>query len=145
MGSSVETEFNACLQRGKISRFADGPKLVRKELRIARSDLRTAKAGLKQQQWKWSTIQAYFALFHTARALLYSEGYREKSHYCLRVGIDALFVTTGKISGQFVDALQAGKVMREDADYGDHFSETGAKKLVNTAAGFIRAAECLFK
>ena len=31
-------------------------------------------------------------MFHSARALLYSKGYREKSHYYLLVAMHALFV-----------------------------------------------------
>jgi len=70
-------------------------KLGEKELSIAQSDLSDAKAGFENQRSKWSTIQAYYAMFHTARALIYSRGYREKSHYCLAVALKSLFVDEG--------------------------------------------------
>ena len=76
-------EFNDCLKRGKIVAFPAAKKIVAKELSIAEQDLETAQKSIKQKDYKWATIQAYYSMFHAARTLLYHKGYREKSHYCL--------------------------------------------------------------
>lgn len=140
MGSEVMTLFNECLRNGRLRKIAEGPRLMAKELATAKEDLAVAKDGIKHGRWKWSTIQAYYAMFHAARALLYCQGYSERSHYCLRIAIEALYVHTGVLESRFLDALQAAKAMRENADYESEFSETGAKKLVKIAAEFLRAA-----
>jgi hypothetical protein len=70
----VNQEFKQCLDNGKIVSFPKGKMLVGKELSVARSDLLDAKAGYENQRYKWSTIQAYYAMFHAARALIYSRG-----------------------------------------------------------------------
>ena len=88
----MNQEFKQCLESKKIVSFLRGTKLVKKELSVARSDLSDAKEGYENKRYKWSTIQAYYAMFHAARALIYSQGYREKSHYCLAVALRALFV-----------------------------------------------------
>jgi len=141
MGERIEREFEKCSKEGKIKKISGAKGLSVKELRVAESDLSAAKQGLKSEQWKWCTIQAYYAMFHAARALLYSEGYREKSHYCLRIAVEALFVSTGKISEKFIDALQTAKQMRENADYEENFSEVGAKKLVQLTEEFLEEAK----
>lgn len=74
----MDQDFNQCLENKKITAFPRGKELVNKELSMARSDLSDAKAGFDNQRYKWSTIQAYYAMFHAARALIYSRGYREK-------------------------------------------------------------------
>ena len=53
--------------------------LFRKELESAEDDLGDAKRSLSDGRFKWATIQAYYAIFHAARALLYPKGYRERS------------------------------------------------------------------
>ena len=68
----MNQEFKQCLESKKIILFASGKKLVEKKLSIAQSDLSDAKAGFENQRYKWSTIQAYYAMFHAARALIYS-------------------------------------------------------------------------
>lgn len=141
MGERLEREFEKCSKEGKIKKFSRAKGLSTKELKVAESDLLAAKQGLEGEQWKWCTIQAYYSMFHTARALLYSEGYREKSHYCLRIAVEALFVSTGKIGEIFIDALQTAKQMRENADYEENFSEVGARKLVGLAEEFLKEAK----
>jgi len=145
MGAKLDAQFKECLDKGKIKRFAGAKSLSAKELSIAENDLNVAKAGLKNEQWKWSTIQAYYSMFHTARALLYSGGYREKSHYCLRISLEVLYVATGKLDEKFVDAFQTAKMMRENADYEDSFSEIGASKLVAIAQEFLKEAKNILK
>jgi len=141
MGERLEREFEKCSKEGKIKKFSGAKGLSAKELKVAEADLSAAKKGLEGEQWKWCTIQAYYSMFHAARALLYSEGYREKSHYCLRIAVEALFVSTGKISEKFIDGLQTAKQMRENADYEENFSEVGARKLVTLAEEFIKEAD----
>ena len=68
------------MDRGKIIRFPHGKRLVDKELNSARSDLEDAKFEFGHARYKWSTIQGYYSMYHAARALIYSTGYRERSH-----------------------------------------------------------------
>lgn len=141
MGKEIARRFEECLKKGKLKKISGAKKLCEKELRVAGCDLEAAQGGINNKQWKWSTIQAYYSMFHAARALLFSAGYREKSHHCLRVALEVLFVNTGKIPEKFVDAFQTAKTMRENADYEEDFSETGARKLVSIAEDFLDVVE----
>lgn len=145
MAKELEKQFEDCLKSGKIKKLANADKLIIKELHVAQGDLEVARNGLTEKYWKWSTIQAYYSMFHTARALLFSCGFREKSHYCLRVALETLFVNSGKLPEKFIDALQTAKTMRENADYEETFSESSAKKLVSVAREFLEAAQKLLK
>ncbi|MBC8429580.1 MAG: HEPN domain-containing protein [Dehalococcoidia bacterium] len=136
----MNQEFKQCLESKKIIQFARGKKLVEKELSIAQSDLSDAKAGFENQRSKWSTIQAYYAIFHTARALIYSRGYREKSHYCLAVALKALFVGEGLMEAQAVRDFLNAMNLREAADYEAEFSQSGAKAVIASAGRFIATA-----
>jgi len=74
----MSSEFENCRKKNKIKRFSRGKSLVEKELRIAKSDLKRAKASFKNKDNKWATIQSYYSMFHSARALLYAKNYRER-------------------------------------------------------------------
>jgi uncharacterized protein (UPF0332 family) len=67
-------------------------------------------------------------MFHTARALVYSGGYREKSHYCLSVALRALFIEEGKLDSQIGRDFLNAMSLREAADCEAEFSMEGAKK-----------------
>jgi uncharacterized protein (UPF0332 family) len=136
----VNQEFKQCLESEKIVSFARGKNLVKKELSVAKNDLSDAKAGYKDQRYKWSTIQAYYAMFHAARALIYYRGYREKGHYCLAVALRALFVEEGQVESQFVRDFLNAMSLREAADYETKFSMEGAKAVIASAERFIEKA-----
>ena len=139
----MNQDFKQCLENKKIFPFERGKDLVKKELSIGESDLLDAKVGFQEMRYKWSTIQAYYAMFHATRALVYSKGYREKSHYCLSVALRALFVEEGKLVAQtgrdFLNAMN----LREAADYEAEFSEAGATAVITAAEKFIEKAKNL--
>ena len=83
----LNPEFEECLRKGKIKEFSRGKSLVEKELNTAESDLKNARTTFENNGYKWATIQSYYSMFHSARALLYAKNYRERSHYCLLIAI----------------------------------------------------------
>jgi uncharacterized protein (UPF0332 family) len=133
----MNPEFNKLLESGKIIVFTKGKDLVKKELAVAQSDLDDAKAGFENQRFKWSTIQGYYAMFHAARALLYSKNYREKSHYAISVALKALFVEENKLGVRYVRDLINAMNLREAADYEADFSREGAEVVIKSAEEFI--------
>ena len=134
-------EFDDCLKKGKIVRFPAAKKLASKELDVAREDLKTSQQSLKQKSYKWATVQAYYAMFHAARTLLYHQGYREKSHYCLILAMKAFYVSKGVLEMRLVESLQMAKALREGADYENTFDPESAKALVAQAQEFVQVAE----
>ena len=137
---AVKVEFEDCLKKGKIVRFSAAKKLAVKELEVAREDLLTSHQSLKRKNYKWATVQAYYAMFHAARTLLYHKGYREKSHYCLILAMKAFYVSEGVLEMRLIESLQMAKMLREGADYENTFDPQSAKALVDQADEFVRIA-----
>lgn len=134
-------DFQKCLRDKKIKSFLKGKVLVSKELEIAKNDFQTAKESLIKKNYKWSIIQSYYSMFHTGRALLYNQGYRERSHYCLVIAIRELYVNKNLLSYTLIEALQIGKTLRENADYYADFSQEGAENMVNKAKEFLEKSK----
>ncbi len=133
----MSRKFDECLKKKKIISFERAKKLVSKEIGQAKFDYGASQNSFKEGNFKWSTIQAYYSMFHSARALLYSKGFRERSHYCLVESIRALFVEKRLIDHKLVEALQFGKTLRENADYYGEFSKDAAEDMLESAKVFI--------
>jgi uncharacterized protein (UPF0332 family) len=103
----MKATFEACLKNRRIAKFPKGKGLVKRELRAAADDLTDAEFGIAHERYKWSTIQGYYSMFHAARALLFSAGYRESSHRCLAVAVDALFVETGQLGREYFENFRS--------------------------------------
>lgn len=129
----MNKRFKRCLERKQIYRDPNAKDFVQRELDAVRQDLSEARASFQENKYKWATIQAYYSMFHTFRALLFSEGYRERSHYCLSVAIEALFVEPGRMEESLLLRFANVKALREKADYDLEFSPTGAEKSLQAA------------
>lgn len=146
MGKGIEgSKFKECINKGKIRKSSSAVNLVSKELNSADQDLKTAKESFKLKNYKWTTIQAYYSMFHVSRALIYSKGYRERSHYCLIVVLNALFVDEGLLESRLVDAVQTGKTLRENADYENEFSKNSAQALLDKSQELFKKAQSLLE
>ena len=71
MGNSLSPEFRNLLEERKLMRIRKDRKLILKEISAAKSDMKDAKESIERKKFKWATIQGYYSMFHSARALLF--------------------------------------------------------------------------
>lgn len=127
MGIIDELEKKNKLKKGNYS-----PEMVDKEFRVGQKDLESAQKSLVDGNYKWSIIQAYYAMFHASRALLFKAGYREESHAALKLAFKELFIQSGILSKDIYNALERGMNLREMADYKETYSQSGAENLITS-------------
>ena len=138
---AMSVEYEQCLKKGKIKAFSRGKGLVDKEIQSAHSDLERAKKTFHDNDYKWATIQLYYTMFHSARALLYWKNLKEHSHFCLIAAIKSLYVENRKLPVTLLESLIKAKNLREDADYYDRWSKIGCQQLLNAAKDFLNKAQ----
>jgi len=139
-GRSRNPAFEECLRNRRIVYFIQAKKLVPREISAAEDDLDEARDRFAHTRFKYATINSYYAVFHAARALLYSRGYRERSHNCLGIALEALFADQGLLDRRFVGIFRGSMALRENADYSGSFSREGAARSISNAKEFVSAA-----
>ena len=80
-------------------------------------------------------------MFHAARSLLFRDGFREKSHYCLARYLEEKYVDTGKMERIIVDLLDRFRELRHEDLYElDFFAvKEDADEAVQNAERIIAA------
>jgi uncharacterized protein (UPF0332 family) len=141
----MSIEFQKAIEKKRILHFAQGKRQVKKELQEAESDLAEAVNRFESEKYKYATITGYYSMFHSARALLYSKGYREKSHYYMLVALNSLFMETGFLSEEITSEFHDAMVLREDADYHGNFTKEGAETVLKAAKEFLATAKSILK
>lgn len=137
----MKNDFEKCLQSKRIVKQDHAESLVSSEIAAAEADLETVRKTFADSNYKWATIQAYYAIFHAARGLLFAKGYREKSHYCLKAAIQTLYVDVRIMDQQHVDDFDTTMLLRETADYKADFSKDGAEIALKNAEKFLTKTE----
>lgn len=138
-------QFKNCLKSGKLRKFRFSKERIKAEIKAARQDLQEAKDRLAKKKYKYATINAYYSLFHSARALLYLKGFRERSHYCLKIAIEKLYVKEKILEPKFIEYFEEAIGLREAADYQSIFSKDGAVRTVRAAKEFYKKAREVIK
>jgi len=112
-------DINECLERGYLVKIKSDKYLIKKEIEESEYDFDKAKKSFDEEDYKWSIIMSYYTMFHSARALLFSSGYREKRHFVISIFLEDLN-KKGKIEKKYINYFNAAISSREDADY--HYS-----------------------
>lgn len=133
-----------CIDRGWLLKEQPKSDVIEKELKEAEYDLKRAANALKEKDCKWTIVMSYYSMFHSAKALCFKEGYREKKHIAVLVVLEDLN-KKGKLEGKFVTYFRAAISERENADYRYSYSEEDAKELYNIAGSFNQRAKDLLK
>ena len=133
------SQFRRFVEEGRLTKISLDRELGLKEIEGAVSDLEEAKDSLSRKKFKWAIVQGYYSMFHAARALIYSKGFREKSHYALFVALRELF--GNQLESEIIQNFGEAMSLREEADYGLVFSEEGAASIVDNAEKFLNKAK----
>lgn len=139
----MSRDYDWCLKKKRIVAQEFAGDLVKPELEAATSDLARAIKTHEEEDYKWATIQAYYSMFHAARALIHNRGLREKSHSCLKYAIDALYVEAGILEKEYLDDFDSTMLLRETADYKSDFSQEGAASSIDCAERFLTRVNSL--
>lgn len=129
-------DIKECMEKGFLRQVEVDQELVRKELVGAKYDLEAARQDLKQGDAKWATVKSYYSIFHAARAVLYSLGYRERAHFAIGAVLREL-EKRGKLEAKYTLDFEACMESREDADYRLEYSKERAEASIGIADEFL--------
>lgn len=136
-------EFEDCLKNGRIIKIEPTGEMIVKEMTNAEYDLSRAEGSLLAKDFKWASVQAYYSMFHSAKALVLKKGYREKSHYCLLVALKELYIKPGELAKDVADDFEMCMDIRHEADYGMIYSEESARLSIEAARRLYELAKSM--
>jgi len=133
----IKFRFNRCIERGDIVRISKDLPLIKTEITEAENDLLSAFHSFDRADFKWAVIQGYYSQFHSLRALVFSKGYREKSHICLFHAVEALLADEGIIEREILDDFSYAMTGRLGPPEGCIYTEESASFVISCAKKLI--------
>lgn len=111
------------------------------ELSLAREELAGADTLLEAGFARVALTRAYFAVFHAARARLYTSGFEPRSHGGVHHLFNLHFVKTARFEPGASRLLARLQKYREEADYSHAFvvDADGAREELEAARAFVDA------
>ncbi|MEM5881551.1 MAG: HEPN domain-containing protein [Candidatus Aenigmatarchaeota archaeon] len=140
-------ELKRCFEKGLIKKTLPSKEKSLKSVRKARRWLEEAKKNFEFGLFDSCLVSSYSAMFHAARALLFKDGFREKSHYCLVRYIEKKYVNTKKLDRSIVDLLDRFRDLRHEDLYELEFFATKeeAEEAIKSAEFVIEEIKKILK
>lgn len=130
-----------CFEKGLLRKTKIEKEKIANSIELAKHFLERAKGNFNNNYFDVAFLMAYNSMFHSARALLFSKGYKERSHYCLIAFLQKEFSNEKDIL-EFSKLLNSYRMSRHSIQYsGELCSETDANEAIDDSSKFLDAAK----
>ncbi len=114
---------------------------------MAGHKLEIAEKDFEHESYESALINIYSSMFHSARALLFRDGYKERSHFAIFVFLNEKY--SDKPEKRFLNELNSLRLQRHELMYGlTQSTATRAadvESAIDLAQGFMEAVEKLIR
>lgn len=131
--------YNDCVNGGLLRKIPPSKDKALKSIEKAKKWLVEAESTFKGSAFNSSVLDSYMVMFHAARAILFFDGWREKSHACVARYLDEKYVKAGKLETKWIELLDLHRQIRHDDQYDLSFFSTkeDAEKALQSAREFL--------
>lgn len=131
-------DIEECLKKRLIRKINPSNEKSNSSIKIAESKYKKAKELFEANFYDESIISAYTSMFHAARALLYKNGYQEKSHYATYIYLNEKY--SNLIPKELINSFYHYQLDRHEILYGFEKKESNrrdAKEAILNAEEFL--------
>jgi uncharacterized protein (UPF0332 family) len=140
------TRLEECYERGLLRKVAASNEKAIQSLAQALEWVNEAGYDCDAGSLRSALMAAYMGYFHAARAVLFRDGVREKSHYCIGVYLES-YRERGMLEDEWVLQFDRMRGLRQDDQYRLDARPTleEVRQAVADAGKFIQRIELLLK
>jgi len=138
--------YKDCIEKGLLRKVPASSEKAKQSIKKAEKWLEEARKALNGKAFDSSVLASYMVMFHSARAILFHDGYREKSHACVARYLEEKYAKTGKLEKKWVELLDHHREVRHVNQYDLSFFSTDeeAGKAIESSVKFLERMKSLF-
>lgn len=132
-------DVEGCLSSGLLKRERKDLEKARKSVDMAEHKITLARRSFEAGIHEDTVINAYASMFHAARALLFRDGFVEKSHYALFVYLREKYRDI--LEPHYIHELNSLRLERHEMLYGlekKDVTRAEADEVLQIAGGFLK-------
>jgi uncharacterized protein (UPF0332 family) len=133
-----------CFDKRLLTRIPKNPDIIAKAVKMAEEDLVEAERSYTDGRYAWATVQAYTSILNMARAVLFNDGIKERSHVCTVQYLRSRF---SKHFGELIDKMDILRRERHTTLYDSrsHITEEKVKERIQWSREFMMKAKELME
>ena len=128
-------KLDECFQKGLLKRISPDMVNADRSIKLSIENIEDAAENFSIHRYRVVVILSYTAMFHAARAILFRDGIKERSHECIPVYLKEKYPELETLA----NILDSYRRFRHDAIYGLDFvmDEEEAQAALDSAKGFL--------
>ena len=137
--------YKDCIEKGLLRKIPASNDKAKQSIKKADKWLEEARKTLNGKAFDSSVLASYMVMFHSARAILFHDGYREKSHAYVARYLEERYVKTGNLEKKWIELLDHHREIRHVDQYDLSFFSTDeeAKKAIESSLKFLERMKSL--
>ena len=146
MEKKMKFDVNYLLMEKLLARIPISKEKAEESIKASHSWLDEAKKNFSNKLFKSSILTSYLGIFHAGRAILFLDGFREKSHFAIARYLESEYTKNGKLEKKWIELLDYCRDLRHQDQYRTSFIVTkeDAKKFIESSENLIKEIEKLF-
>ena len=117
-------QYDDCIKENLLRIIPPSKQKAEESIKTAKKWLEEAEKGLENEAFNSSVMASYLAMFHAARSILFFDGYREKSHYCIARYLEENYTNKKLLEKSWIELLDYYRELRHDDQYSTSFFAT---------------------
>lgn len=140
-------KFDDCIKKNLLRKIPPSKQKAEESINTSKKWLDEAEKSSKNEAYNSSVMASYLAIFHSARSILFNDGWREKSHFCIARYLEEKYAKENLLEMKWIELLDHYREIRHDDQYSTSFfavkeeAENGIKK----SREFVERMEKLLK
>lgn len=110
-------ELEECFEKGLLKKIQKNKGFALQDIKQAEFFLNEAYDLIHIKKKEMSAIALYNAVFHAARAILFKDGIKEKSHYCLQKYLEQNYEKQKLLDSNDISLFDILRGIRQEVQY----------------------------
>jgi len=138
-------DFYDCIEKGLLRNMPSSKENAEKSIKTALQWIGEGEKNLKINTLNSAIIAFYLAMFHSARAILFFDGYREKSHYCIARYLEEKYAKKKLLENRWIELLDYYREIRHNDQYNvnSFITKEEAENAFKSAKEFVERMDKL--
>jgi len=129
-----------CFEKGLLVKARVSGETIESTVNLARHCLERASGNFKIEYFDVTFILAYQAMLHTARALVFKDNIKERSHVCVVLYLKEKYRENPSVV-KYLNILDSYRISRHEVVYrGGYVSREEASDTIEDAKDFLKLA-----
>ena len=141
----MRAKFEECIRKGLISKANIDPALINKEISDAEEELKTGRKALEERDFTKAIISGRNSQIHSIRALIFSEGYREKKIQLLTVAAESLLLDRGLIRSEILEDFEYSIKYENPESVPEYLHESIAEDILRGSGRIFKRAKIILE